>query len=442
MYYSDRNLLDAAKNNSLEILCSKIIIRQQTKINPAVYVGTGLLKQNKNGGLALQAIWKNAEKTRYRTIDTETLSRNLAQGTVFPRDIYFSIEATSVSGEVWVGSDIYLDSISFGNTESLVLKGEILSIEQTVARSQKPGASFAKTIHCTAKNFTIAQNKVTDMGELGAERNKTEIKILNIDCIITKVSKEYICIDLLSKKSISEELAKGFINGLEIICGLSIEPLIEITYSKTRITKKVYSITKLENEYGLGRPIPCTRPDSLGDINEFLSKYCRQSKIDRKKIEEYWKEVKTARESATEAYAKALAANAEGLLDAFFFERKVADIEFRNQCQEWVGRIDAMLSELKVPPRVQRKLLSNLENAGAGSVRSAFYELFGKDTAEMWNSLRHPSMHGSMSVKYPEPQELFKDLDGCLYIFYSLIMMKINYNGKRYNYAKQGYPIE
>ncbi len=114
--------------------------------------------------------------------------------------------------------------------------------------------------------------------------------------------------------------------------------------------------------------------------------------------------------------------------------------EFKKEIEIALDKIESW----DVGARVKGWITSSLKGAKNSRPTKALKKCaddgwFGKKRAKEWSALRNKSTH-SDKLDGKDFQELINNVNKCLFLFYSLLFMKIEYKNTHFDFASEGWP--
>jgi len=415
--------IDKFISNSFEIDYINIELTQKTDEDPTIYVGPGTIRQNKKGILELKLYTKidiNKEKR-------DLYIKHFTPGKIITKDNYFGLKAIDIDGIEWTSDNIKISVYGSATTGNGVVNAQLQEIETIVEESNKAD-----------KNYLLAvvpgEFEIPCLGSISSTTSNLKVDLNNRQ-------NRYLIINITSTTELFDvHSSTKIFEAINIAFGKILRPvIIKHTLQKNSILK-----IKSVPESFLNKELP--PPFTLEDIqsfSSFLERYLIAIEKPYSDLYGFWYKINRGWQAGIENVSLPLSVSIEGILNTYFKELGFPDDEIINQAKEAKEK----LNKIKLGERIKDRLLSSIHSLlNNPSSKNALFALakkgiFNKSIVKQWLHLRNKTVHpNNLNMK---PHDIQKYIDRnytCIALFYILLFLIINYEGKYIDYSESGWP--
>jgi hypothetical protein len=404
--------------------------------NPFKYVGAGNIRQESDGTLRLKVLLERpADSGLWWPACTTVLAQHVKGGEIVPENAYFDIEAIDIAGRTWRASRAWISAES--HLAGAILTAAIFRIELSVKKS-KPSLESIVRVICINDDFTSPSAEFTDVIGVGRVRNATVFQYEQLSCKIIRHKSHVIFEIKTDDLDISKSLVKRLLGAAEFISG---SPL-QVAYWHTNVAHheliaiQPWPRDQITNK--LPSPIQHQSPIDADDYASLITAMMGNSSDENPAYYRYWTSLFHARQAGTAAFGLAAAVAAEAMVQNYFKDRMYAEAEFVKLCEDAIP----LIKEMKLDERIANKIVGTLDRAKDTSTKNALYRLapvVSKASADAWGKLRHAAAHGTLAYGSADLEKIHHRTFHCIHIFYSLLMLHINYTGHQIDYSTPPY---
>lgn len=408
----------------------EVTLTQQTDKNPKKFTGSGFLYYKNN---------KPHIKFLHKETDAQTRAYatyyDLDYGEIIGKEYLFSLDAEDLHGNLWQANDVDPFVNIRASQQGISIDCELYEIKR------KTEGDFKKNTICffIPQKINIPCNHFQDLGEGGKRRTRSTFELDKINVTILLEDK-YTSIRLESDDDFSYAYAKSILDSLSVASGYLLNPAL-IVLQGNKSKSLIFKCINNDSKQRLMEFIPQRNPSYLNEWVQFSHAYIKKFETD-KTFYYYWLKIFNAHQSDLENETLSLTVSIEGVINKFYSNFKIDDIEFSELCSE----SKPVIEKLDINERVKCSIISLLERSGKSSIRGILFNManngiFPKDLATTWNKARNRSAHAEHFKKHAW-QENFNNYASCLTLFYILLSYHIEYKGLFYHYHLPNAPLQ
>ena len=436
MHINDEKL-ELLISNQFVIDCIHIELTQQTENDSIIYAGSGSIFQKADGNfhLKLYHSFKDLPKELMPSFS------DVKPGKIIGSEQYFSMQATDMSGNVWLAENI---SVSRGF--SLPATGKIVSttirsLKCVKQRKYTENKQSSYLFFVLPGKQNIPCNKWEDLPSGESSLNTAELKVFGT---LIEIKDKKNCLTVMAEDlsgNMDDSFMHRLVEALSIVFGKLCPVLYSSFAAKDESTSTINSIPiKVPNEK-MESPIKHYLPQEIESFIEFIDHYmhCFQTKHDI--FYGYWHKINRSWQGGIENAALTISTAIEGITKNYYSEYGFPDEEIITQAES----AKSVVRCLEIGKIIKSRLLSSIGQVKSSNPKNALYNLVkeGKldnSLVEGWVSLRNKSAHAdNLDKGIEELQKYIDDVYKCLNLFNVLLLIKINFTGKYQDFSKDGW---
>ncbi|WP_455816712.1 hypothetical protein [Pseudomonas cerasi] len=408
----------------------EITLTQQTNENPEVFTGSGFIYYKKNTP-HLKFLHKEIDPLAKAT----ATYCDLSHGEIIHENYLFSLTAIDLHGNLWQAKDVDPYPNMHASQQGISIDCEIYKI---ISKRKMISKKYT-TLFFTPQKIKIPCNHFQDMGEGGKRRTRSVFELGKIKVSIL-LEDNYTSFFLESDDIFSYEYATSILDSLSVASGCLLSPAL-VVLQENNINSLIFKHINNHPKMKLMEIIPQRNPSHLSYWVQFSQNYIKKFKND-KTFYYYWLKIFNAHQSDLENETLSLTVSIEGVLNKFYSNFKVDDIEFSNLC----GECKPVIEKLDINERVKSSIISLLERNGKSTVKGILFNLadkglFSKDLVSIWVKARNTSAHAE-HFKQHAWQKNVSNYSSCLTLFYILLNYHIEYKGIFFHYHLPNAPLQ
>lgn len=436
-------MLDALKNEltsgKFALSLPQCTVRQRGIDTPWVYAGAGFISQDAEGNLVLRMF--STEHLDERERFARILPKIHAPGTIVPDSEFYDLAAVDQEGRQWRAERQSIKVIfGFGNEIHMPLQ----HLEKVETRDKQTSDSgrgwfipgdielpwhlYTNTDRC----ISLDRFEFDDAGFVW--------KAHKVDGGLD--------VEFAAKHLSLEPHATRFLRALGMLTGQFMDPLVSYSHSDGQLITCIHRRSTQESTHLLGPMDPRCRDPR--DAHRFLAcclQHAERQHPERKDqfllLYRFWHRILRARHGDIENSSLVLSVAIEGIIKALFASEQDADAEF----VELVGVAKPSVEGLKINERVRESLLEHLKYAVFPKPKETMRRLKEQGVVtdahiRAWNQMRNSGAHGAqLEDDAKEIEEHYQRYLCCLDMFYRLLFLAINYQGKYIDRSLAGWPL-
>jgi len=425
--------IDELLSNDFVVDCIEINLTQKKSDNPKVYSGSGSIFQRSDGYFYLKLYYVfNENEERYHT------SGNYKPGELFNDDVFFVMDAVSMSGASWSSDNIYISKVYSSSAVGRVIEVRLDDLKKEEERYEKSDKKYSHLFLIIKGKYSIPCNKVEELPH-SSTLNTCEISINDIDLVIKKYD-AYISV---SVKGLDELIDNSFKERLvESLCIISgkLNPVLFSCLNKGDVTLLEYSgvPSSLMNR-ALVSPIKNFLPVEIGGFKEFIGKYLTRFDVEKDVFFRCWYKINRSWQAGIEHVALTTTTSIEGVVKKYYKSYGQPGADLLASARE----ASEIIKQLEIDPTIKSRLTSNLDYIKSTNSKKALYDFvkknqLDKNLVDRWVSLRNKSAHAD-DFDADKLQKHIDDVYVCLNLFYVLLLFEIGYEGKYRDFSKVGW---
>lgn len=446
MIFSEKEIQEII-NGRFSLYFAEATLRQKCD-DPIVYHGPGKLFYTDEGKLSIELFClnqneKESSENRDRKLDQIS---NYKPGQLIPREHYFDLDATDISGQQWHAENIWFPRIACSGSMGEIIVFEIQ--EYILYQKNRQTEKEPNLIFYVNGKFNLPWNKYQQK-ENSCSLNICELEFENFSFYAENFDDNFMIVKLSSYEPEKltknhKELSRLFLEALRIATGRFIQPVLCIENFDQKQTVRIQSRKKTIETKSIKLPLYHTHPDSRS-FSEFIKCYLAYQEEPLSMLYRYWFKILDVQENHFENLALVLTTSIEGILREYFNESGLPEQDFVEKSDKTKNIIsDAQ----NIPEEIKGRIKSSLGQIKTFSASNALRKLqeinvISQDMRTSWGNLRNKVAHGNSLELESNDNDLTvaQNLD-CLTIFYILLLKTIKYNGKFINYSKENWPEE
>lgn len=434
---------------ALDIFEASLI--QQVVSSPRVYQGPGCVYQDNDGSLHLKMYHSFKTNQEIMTEVSGTFSgMRFRSGKIIEDSHYFSFEAKDMSGRVWREDNVWVSGDVSLPASGKVIKTKLRKITTVSGRYEKEDTSKSYIFALAPGSHRLPFNE-TEETEERSSLSTSRSASLNIcrlaicGCLCALRNRDCyleITADVPSGKT-SEQYANLLMEALSIGAGRYVYPLILVISEGEQRVTSIHSRRAGVNSEELPLPFPSRDPHESKNLNDFVNKYVEKVSESYSPMFGYWFRVLKESSGGLENRALVLTTCIEGIIKAYYQKTGEPDDDFLNQVRDACEKLKSVALGKRAHDRIQ----AALHNAKSVAAKGALYDLakngiITQNLVKLWVELRNKSAHADQLRKTEqELQQLLDEVYGCIELFYALLLARIGYVGKYFEYSKENWPI-
>jgi len=425
---------------SLEFLRAKLT--QKNNEAPVVYSGPGSVTQQSDGTLILKLyhLYESSEEF-IKGVNISFGGSGLQPGQIIADHHYFDFEGTDLSGQKWTSNHIWTSGHVSFPTSGIVVTAELQQVQSLSVTNAEQAIKTTKATLYVPGKYNIPYFK-SEQKEDSYGFFICELNITGRLCTLRKYDTYLEIVADLAGVTNPDKQLDLIIEGLSIATGYHLHPHLKIANYSGQHMQVIYSRTIDDRDLKLPPPIPTSHPRHAACLQVFMDKFIEVNDGDHSPLVGYWFRVLQAFSIDIENRALVLTIAIEGLLKNYYSEAGMPDKEFLKE----ISDAELQIKKLPIGERAQNRLLSTLGNAKSASPKNSLFalaeaKLVSKDLVKLWTKVRNKSAHAEeLRFEPHERQEFIDELNGCLELFYRLLLGQINYSGEIIQYSAVGWP--
>lgn len=416
----------------------EIKLTQQTDKNPIVFLGPGSISQTQDGNLELKMYHKIKDIAK----ETARATQHFELGKIISDDNYFTLEGVDISGDIWTSKNVWVHGTISFPTAGRVIRTTLNEIIHINEYGKTKGQDSQTIVVICPEKYKLPSNEKEDLPRGGWVLNRSVFTANKMNFDI-KTNDDYMTIIAkFESDAIDTDRYIGILESLSIVTGKLVNPVIVTHYHKLGYVIKIKKFNKNLANKKVNPPFQHSSPHEINSLATFFDKYLAAINEPYSDLFGFWYKINRAWQADIENISLTLTVSIEGLTKKYFPQYGYPDEEILSQADD----AKKVIEESELGERISQRLLANLNNLNLPSPKSILYGmstegLILKKLADTWVKLRNKSAHAA--IIDPDQKTFQKHLDRiniCLTLFYNLLFLIIEYNGKYINYSEKNWP--
>lgn len=402
--------------------------------------GHGTINQDESGKLHLKILAANDPPNDFEKL-LMIGNIEVKAGQIIPDTHYHKLEYHLHGENAWSSEYLTLHGMNRIPSLGRVLEAELRSLDRRATKSKKSKESKFQAI--------IAGEYHLPCRPLGKSiGNHIPQKIESKDLCWGGISIERLecCMEIKAQSNsvnINTQFSEKIVRAVSVALGYRLQICHIINVSNEEIVETICSFDKnLKNTY-FAAPIPVSEPMHEQDFLSFIEKYCLLDDEAESVFYGFWLKMQKAWQAGVDAAELPVSISIEGVIKQSFGWLLNSDSKFNVEIELAKSKI----SNLSLGERFDKIIEGSFNNAMQPKPKIAidYYIKRGKLTTNeksSWDALRNSSAHADkLNLSLPKIQKRIQQVYSTIGMFYKLLFLRMNYSGKRIDYANAGFPV-
>lgn len=182
--------------------------------------------------------------------------------------------------------------------------------------------------------------------------------------------------------------------------------------------------------------------ENIESLAYFFDKYISKREEISTDLIGFWHKIYRAWQAGLENVALLLTVSVEGMVKTHLLNYGLPDTETLDHIKEAVGKVNT----IDLDRKLKERLLSSLGHMKSPTVKGALFGMaqlafFPKEWVTVWSELRNRSAHADrIDLDKIKLQKLIDQIYCCFTLYYRILYLIIEYEGKYTNYSQPGRP--
>lgn len=445
----NKDIVEEIKDSIFQLDCFEITLIQNTKNNPKIYTGPGVIYQEKDGSLKFKVFPPSEiDKTEY-FIDIPKL------GKIIDKEEFFNLKALDFSGDEWFSDNIELSKSINSTFNKMIISGKIRLLTKKKTFPKESDTSHCEIILFGEFDFQYNKREIIKKSISGNEStiytlNTISFESQKFNFLIHK--EQYGCKITVKtdKNNFKDYKINRILESLQFVYSKRFEwSIMKINHKKSekiKIKKRIDN-TKDTNHFApINTAMIYQDSSSYWKLFDVFFSYISQYKDNNRlhPISRLMNTILASSNSFIEANALTLSVAVESLVNSeyrFLKEKNIKSLKSNEEIEEFCQYVNKYDCTNNFRERIA-SLVSSLQQ-----LRAIDYLYFLKlknvieeELIQDWKKLRNRYAHFDIDDKL-DYQDLFDKCDSVTVLFYKLVFQLIEYSGPFTDYTKENFPL-
>jgi hypothetical protein len=445
-----RQTVEDFKKGTLEVLCPKMVLRQEGSNTPQEQTGSGVIRQDSQGNLEFVML-ESPVVPQGQNIKTFIDGINsLVSGQLMPADSYHSLEAVTLSDVTWKSSRIRVNP-HHGPSGS-AYSGPLSLIEHEESSDQSSASVSLSVFDDITIPFNDRTDRIVKKGDSEQSSSLLNVAVFSVGPVKFMLTKEDDHLSIhasTSDSAIPQRLETRIMESLQYVVAQTLSWAVMVKESEGRNVTCLHSTRSGMGKRTASPPISYPNHDFggkwvwplFGNYLTHVLKFTGDDRFQLHPISAWLHHLRNASNSSIFAKGLALGVAVEGILESEFSGVGGLSAEYLKSVEDMIAHINTFGGDATIQARTLGAVNAMKTTRAKDRLLALQAEgIIRQADVKAWDAIRNRGAH----ARPPERKKMQEWVNNCYRVevlINHLIFKSIGYAGPFTDYGTTGWPV-